>query len=466
MARVILMLILLALPGTVRAENLEYCKKGVGAANAGDLDLAISHYTLCITNGDLTNDNLAQAFNYRGRMYADQGKYNKAIADYDRAIELKPDYAYYFNERGYTFFLKGEYDRAIQDHTAALRIKPNFVVAYNYRGNAYKKTGLYERAIADYEQAIRLQPDGAYAHQSLAWLLATASDGRYRDGARAVRLAKRAVARAFKVPYNHGALAAAYAEVGQFDDAVAEQDRAIEMLRLVGRHDEVADFQTRLDLYRRRQPYRERLTAPAQGGWDEGWDAYKSRDYATATREFIALAEQGDARAQATFSIMLVFDEVVLDAGGPWNLEKLHLKVEKWFFKPDASNKQNLNEAEKWFRNAANKGDTKAWTLLGHMYDSLGVLYYFFGQSAPGGTMVVEGGVVHVYGRYRDCCGVPKGLDEAMKLWLKAAEQGEVTAQKSLAFVLGFQNKSTESANWTRKAAEQGDRWGQRHLAR
>ncbi len=30
------------------------------------------------------------------------------------------------------------------------------------------------------------------------------------------------------------------------------------------------------------------LAAPAQGGWDEGWDAYERRDYATATREFIA----------------------------------------------------------------------------------------------------------------------------------------------------------------------------------
>ena len=47
------------------------------------------------------------------------------------------------------------------------------------------------------------------------------------------------------------------AEVGRFDAAVAEQERAIEMLRAVGEHDAVADFQSRLDLYLRRQPYRE-----------------------------------------------------------------------------------------------------------------------------------------------------------------------------------------------------------------
>ncbi len=206
------------------------------------------------------------------------------------------------------------------------------------------------------------------------------------------------------------------------------------------------------------------LAAPAQGGWDEGWAAYKRSDYVTATTEFLTLAELGDGRSQTTLGVMLVFDEVVFEAGGPWNVEKLHLKMYKWFSGPDAPNMRKWNEAEEWFRNAAGQGDTKAWTLLGHMYNSGSVLLTYFGLPAPGGTLVVEGGVGHFYGRYRDCCGVPEGLDEAIKLWLKAAEQGEVTAQKSLAFVFAWQGKGNESEYWKRKAAEQGDRWGQRHL--
>ena len=135
------------------------------------------------------------------------------------------------------------------------------------------------------------------------------------------------------------------------------------------------------------------LGAPAHGGWDEGWDAYKRRDYATATREFMALAEQGDARAQVTLQIMEVFDE-----GGPKDFDKL----EKWrnalrdadeFYKAITTaasqghkfsakqtqeidrllrqrkqHKQNRRDAVSWFRDAANQGDTKAWTLLGAMY--------------------------------------------------------------------------------------------------
>ena len=101
--------------------------------------------------------------------------------------------------------------------------------------------------------------------------------------------------------------------------------------------------------------------------------------------------------------------------------------------------KQNRRDAVSWFRDAANQGDTKARTLLGAMYG--------------------EG------------YGVPQDSDESMNLLrkaaeqglLKAAEQGEVLAQKYLAFYMGFGNKTTESNYWTRKAAEQGDRWAQRH---
>ena len=58
-------------------------------------------------------------------------------------------------------------------------------------------------------------------------------------------------------PNYRDTFAAAYAEAGQFDNAVAEQERAIEMLTTARQYDEIADYQTRLDLYRKRQPYRE-----------------------------------------------------------------------------------------------------------------------------------------------------------------------------------------------------------------
>ena len=87
-------------------------------------------------------------------------------------------------------------------------------------------------------------------------MLATAGNAQFRDGRVAVRLAREAV-RLNDIPNYRDTLAAAFAEAGRFGDAVAEQERAIEMLRAAGRHDKLADFQSRLDLYRRGQPYRE-----------------------------------------------------------------------------------------------------------------------------------------------------------------------------------------------------------------
>ena len=51
-------------------------------------------------------------------------------------------------------------------------------------------------------------------------------------------------------------LAAAHAEAGDYTSAIREQQRAIQMLRSKGRHDDVADFETRLNLYRQGRPYR------------------------------------------------------------------------------------------------------------------------------------------------------------------------------------------------------------------
>jgi hypothetical protein len=86
--------------------------------------------------------------------------------------------------------------------------------------------------------------------------LATTPDTELRDGRKAVTLATKAV-HLNDTALNRDTLAAAYAEAGRFADAVAEQERVIEMAQAAGMHDQIADLQSRLDLYRRRQAYRE-----------------------------------------------------------------------------------------------------------------------------------------------------------------------------------------------------------------
>ena len=101
----------------------------------------------------------ANTFYNRGIAYSDQGLHDRAIQDYDKAIELKPDFADAYNNRGNAYADKGAYDRAIQDYDKAIELKPDFADAYNNRGNAYADKGAYDRAIQDYDKAIELKAE-------------------------------------------------------------------------------------------------------------------------------------------------------------------------------------------------------------------------------------------------------------------------------------------------------------------
>jgi len=95
------------------------------------------------------------------------GQYDRAIADYNEAIRLRPE-ARFLSSRGDSYNYKGDYDRAIADYDRALALNPGFSNAYNNRGAAYGKKGDVDRAIADYEQALRIEPQFDEAAGNLA----------------------------------------------------------------------------------------------------------------------------------------------------------------------------------------------------------------------------------------------------------------------------------------------------------
>jgi len=94
----------------------------------------------------------------------------------------------------------------------------------------------------------------AIALNGKAWRLATAPDPAKRDGARAVDLAERALRLHPEEPYIRGTLAAAFAAVGRFDEAVSAQRQGIQMLLREGRRQEARTFTTRLESYLHEKP--------------------------------------------------------------------------------------------------------------------------------------------------------------------------------------------------------------------
>jgi len=127
--------------------------------------------------------------------------------------------------------------------------------AYYNRAKTKMSGGEFAEAISDYEAAVRVDPDRALALNDLAWLRATCLMAEFRDGAKAVEEATKASELTnWKKAHCVGTLAAAYAEAGDFDSAVKQQKKAIDLL--TEEEEELrADFEERLKLYQSGKPY-------------------------------------------------------------------------------------------------------------------------------------------------------------------------------------------------------------------
>jgi hypothetical protein len=113
-------------------------------------------------------------------------------------------------------------------------------------------------AIEQWETALALDANDGNTQSNLAWVLATAPNASLRNGIRAVELAERALKLAGGVsPILHRTLAAAYAESGRFDDAIATAERGRALAEREGNRELADEFTAVLAQYRQHQPFRD-----------------------------------------------------------------------------------------------------------------------------------------------------------------------------------------------------------------
>jgi tetratricopeptide (TPR) repeat protein len=106
-------------------------------------------------------DQLAILYTSRGSAWRAQGNLDRALADQNEAVSLKPDSAIVRFNRAVTWQSKQQTDRAISDYSEAIRLAPDFAMAYKNRGDTFFAIADYDRAIADYDRALRLEPQYA-----------------------------------------------------------------------------------------------------------------------------------------------------------------------------------------------------------------------------------------------------------------------------------------------------------------
>jgi tetratricopeptide (TPR) repeat protein len=232
--------------------NPNYAEGHNNLANAlsalGRADDALRHYqeTLRI-NPDY---NMAR-FNM-GNLFLNRGEPQKAMALYQEALAHQPDYADALAGMGNAAVNLGQLEDAKRYFRQALHINPEHPGALTNLAVVLIIQGRTQEAEDHYRQVLQTHPNWLLGLNHLASLLATAADPACRNGAEAVQLAERACSlTGGRNPYLLDTLAAAYAEAGRFDQAVAAAKAAAALAdaNLAGQ------VQARLQLYQRRQPY-------------------------------------------------------------------------------------------------------------------------------------------------------------------------------------------------------------------
>ncbi len=121
----------------------------------------------------------SELWHKKGLIHQMGKEYEQAIASYDKALEIKPDYHEAWYNRGVALGNLGRLEEAIASYDQALEFKPDYHEAWNNRGIALLNLGRFEQAIASYDRALEFKPDYPDTWDNRGYVLTCM--GRYKD---------------------------------------------------------------------------------------------------------------------------------------------------------------------------------------------------------------------------------------------------------------------------------------------
>jgi len=245
----------------------------------------VRHNIVCYPEAWLVRYNYAVGLAAGGRM-------GEALAEYREVLRIHPDYLDARNNLASLLVRSGQLEEASQELSRIVRSDPSYVRAYHNLGIIEERMGNPDRAIACFRNALEIDPGRAETHRELArlllesgtpseavhhlnralenepdsvevlrdlgWILATHNDPQIRDGTQALRLAEKACElTGHKDPRSLEVLAAAYAEVGDFQKAADTVEEAMRILLAGGAQDGSQRILRGIELYRQGRPLRE-----------------------------------------------------------------------------------------------------------------------------------------------------------------------------------------------------------------
>lgn len=205
----------------------DYFLPGHTAGWRGDLDEAMRSYQAAL---HLQPDHFNSLFFLALRLDTDKiNRRPEAIAYFTGCIALRPDYSLAYRHRGNCYLNLGQIDNAVVDLRQALRLHPDWTTNHVDLGHALYHNARPDEALAVTREAIRLAPRSAHAHSNLAWFLANSPDPKFRDPARAVEVARKAIELAPKGGGFWNTLGVAYYRAGDWKASVAALEKSMEL---------------------------------------------------------------------------------------------------------------------------------------------------------------------------------------------------------------------------------------------
>jgi tetratricopeptide (TPR) repeat protein len=193
---------------------------GLAYQKEGRLDKALESFARAIA----INPSYAVAYNSLGTAYFRKNFFGRAAEEFSKAIALEQGNAVFYNNRGLAYAAMGEIDRAAADYEEAIKLDPLYAEAYHNLGSVFHGKGLYDRAISEYSRAISIEPDIPiyYNNRALSFSAIRDFNSAVADYTKAIAL-KPDFADAFT------GRGIAFGEMGRLDEAVSEFSRAISL---------------------------------------------------------------------------------------------------------------------------------------------------------------------------------------------------------------------------------------------
>jgi tetratricopeptide (TPR) repeat protein len=191
-------------------------------------------------------------------MAAEQGDYATAITNMELLANADPKNPEWRLQMAQFYSADKKPSQAIEIVNTVLKEDAANSVALQIRGNAYLSLGDHAKAVKDLEAALQNDAKNSGVLNNLAWVLSTSPDDNVRDGKKAIELAKRACeVTEYKRPHILSTLAAAYAESGDWENAVKWSTKAVEM-STDDDQEILTQLKDELQHYKDKKPFRER----------------------------------------------------------------------------------------------------------------------------------------------------------------------------------------------------------------